>query len=386
MPLQCPQLGGDSDNNGTDSIFQSHHLHTDLADTYESPVPMDIQGYKFRRFESPWKPTTPPKSLPSDPYAHYIYHKELSIHHFTGTSDDIEGDLEVEKRPARTIIVGDVHGNLKGFDGFLKKVKFDSSKDRIILAGDMVAKGPQSLELIDRAMELGALCVRGNHDDKVIRWRGFLDSLSLQQAEALGVELAQDDDIEENAIKEEEFKEVFSELVSDVHSAQQPLHIQINNVPEDLRRGSAHHDIAKKLSKKQYNYLKNCPLILTLPRELSHNKVPIHVVHAGIDPKRGILKQQPWVLINVRNLLKDGTPSSKKSDGQGWAKTFNDMHHQRCSTKDDFMIVYGHDAGRSLNVKRWSVGLDTGCVYGRQLTGYVVETGQILSVSCPSGL
>ena len=46
-------------------------------------------------------------------------------------------------------------------------------------------------------------------------------------------------------------------------------------------------------------------------------------------------------------------------------------------------MVYGHDAGRSLNVKQWSIGLDTGCVYGRKLSAYVVETGQVYSVKCP---
>ncbi|KAF9347199.1 hypothetical protein BGX26_001294 [Mortierella sp. AD094] len=382
MPPQCPQLGGDIDNNGTDFISQSHHPHIDLVDTYESYVPMDVQDYKvIEDLNSVKEPTTPPKSLPSDPYAHYIYQKELSIHHFTGSSDDGEGDFEQEKRPTRTIIIGDIHGNLKGFNGFLSKIKFDSSKDKIILAGDLVAKGPQSLEVIDRAIEVNAKCVRGNHDDKVIRWRGFLDSLSPQQLEALDIDFEREDDIEKNAT-EEELKDISSELVSDIRTEQQQLRIQ-PSIPSDLDKKSEHHDIAKALSRKQYNYLKSCPLILTLPRELSHNKIPIHVVHAGIDPQRSILKQKPWVLINVRNLLRDGTPSSRKSQGRGWARTFNDLHNRRCPTKQDFLVIYGHDAGRSLNVMRWSIGLDTGCVYGRQLTGYVVETGQFLSVSCP---
>ncbi|KAI8595117.1 Metallo-dependent phosphatase-like protein, partial [Dissophora ornata] len=254
----------------------------------------------------------------------------------------------------RTIVVGDIHGNLEGFNGFLKKIKYDSSADVLILAGDLVAKGPKSLKVIDKARDLKAKCVRGNHDDKVIRWRGFLDSLSLQELNALDAEDTNlDDDME-----------------------QQP------HIPSDLDKNSEHYQIARAMSKSQYNYLRNCPLILTLPRNLSIHNIPIHVVHAGIDPRRDILKQKPWVLINVRNLLKDGTPSRKKSDGEGWANAFNEMHGRRSPTKQDFLVVYGHDAGRSLNVKTWSIGIDSGCVYGRELTGYVVETGKILSVSC----
>ena len=36
-------------------------------------------------------------------------------------------------------------------------------------------------------------------------------------------------------------------------------------------------------------------------------------------------------------------------------------------------VVYGHAASRGLDVKRWSVGLDTGCLYGRKLTALVLS-------------
>jgi hypothetical protein len=38
-----------------------------------------------------------------------------------------------------------------------------------------VFKGEDSLGVIRRARELGALCVRGNHDDKVVRLKTYLD-------------------------------------------------------------------------------------------------------------------------------------------------------------------------------------------------------------------
>jgi len=36
-------------------------------------------------------------------------------------------------------------------------------------------------------------------------------------------------------------------------------------------------------------------------------------------------------------------------------------------------VVYGHAATRSLDIKRWSIGIDTGCVYGRRLTSLVLQ-------------
>ncbi|KAG0204607.1 hypothetical protein BGX28_003513 [Mortierella sp. GBA30] len=328
------------------------------------------------------EPNTPPESLPSDPFAQYIYQEELDRHRRPLFAP------RVHHKPRRTIIVGDVHGSLDGLNRFLGTIQFDTQRDLLVLAGDLVAKGPQSLEVIDRARQLKAKCVRGNHEDKIIRWRGYLDSLAARERDAFMAETeseAEDDDDDEyddNATLIREFSREEEEgqmnSVEQLKGKQSP-----KRAPSDLDKRSEHYRIARAMTKEQYDYIRNCPLILTLPRELSVRNVPVHIVHAGIDPRHNILKQQPWVLVNVRNVLKDGTPSRKKSKGKAWAKAFNDLHTRKSSTDEDFLVVYGHDAGRSLNVQKWSIGLDTGCVYGRELTGYVVETGDIVSVPCP---
>ena len=46
------------------------------------------------------------------------------------------------------------------------------------------------------------------------------------------------------------------------------------------------------------------------------------------------------------------------------------------------MVIYGHDARRGLVDRRpHTLGLDTGCVYGGCLTGFVIESGEILQVN-----
>ena len=37
------------------------------------------------------------------------------------------------------------------------------------------------------------------------------------------------------------------------------------------------------------------------------------------------------------------------------------------------VVVYGHDSPRGLNLHRWTKGLDSGCVNGKQLTAMVVD-------------
>lgn len=36
-------------------------------------------------------------------------------------------------------------------------------------------------------------------------------------------------------------------------------------------------------------------------------------------------------------------------------------------------VVYGHAASRDLDIKRWTVGLDTGCLYGHKLTALLLQ-------------
>ncbi|KAI1306099.1 hypothetical protein EDD11_004866 [Mortierella claussenii] len=317
------------------------------------------------------QPSTPPDSLDSDPFARYTYERILDLSYF-------HSEASVQQRQRRTIIVGDIHGSLEGFEGFLHQIGFHPESDNLILAGDLVTKGPQSLEVIDKARALDAQCVRGNHDDKVIRWKGYLDSLNTTQRQQLEMDSRMRPDMpdDENAPN------------NDADQPQIRPHEQLVTIPADLRENSEHHKLAKSMTEEQYQYLVSCPLLLRLPQELSVHKVPVYVVHAGIDPRFDLRHQQPWVMSNIRSILRDGTPTRKKVKGREWAREFNDVQGKIMTgggnmEDSGFMLVYGHDAGRSLSVRYRSIGLDTGCVYGKSLSGYVVETGQILSIPCP---
>jgi hypothetical protein len=69
------------------------------------------------------------------------------------------------KDPGRLLFVGDIHGCKEELQALLEKVQFEPRKDHLVTTGDMIAKGPDSLGTVDLLREIGASCVRGNHED-----------------------------------------------------------------------------------------------------------------------------------------------------------------------------------------------------------------------------
>ena len=62
--------------------------------------------------------------------------------------------------------VGDLQGCVREFDELLTRLAFTPSRDRLWLVGDLVNRGPASLECLRRVRDLGdaAITVLGNHD------------------------------------------------------------------------------------------------------------------------------------------------------------------------------------------------------------------------------
>lgn len=90
------------------------------------------------------------------------------------------------------------------------------------------------------------------------------------------------------------------------------------------------------------------------------------VVHAGLHPEAGSAGTARSTALVVRRW-----PDDSDLDHPFWWEVYAGPER----------VLYGHDAVRGLQDHRpRTLGLDTGCVYGGRLTGYLVEDDALVSV------
>ena len=127
------------------------------------------------------------------------------------------------------------------------------------------------------------------------------------------------------------------------------------------RLGPAHFKLLHQLSEADWTQIEAFPLHLDLPE---HN---LRIVHAGILPSVPFEKQDPWTLTHIRSVNAQGKASDRSHD-EPWAASYVGGPH----------IVFGHNSRLQLQMHPHATGLDTGCVYGGQLTALVLAEGQTI--------
>ena len=205
----------------------------------------------------------------------------------------------------KIFIIGDVHGCFKEFLALLNKADYRSETHRLILVGDIINRGPFSLEMLKWVKTNGVEMVRGNHEQAFIRGvRG-------------------------------------SGLLSPI----------LQKLKKDMEK-----DLNQWLE-----WLESLPFYIEDKNFL--------VVHAGLVPEEHPKHSDPHLLMNIRTW-----------DSQG-KDIKNEFHPPWYSFyKDKKPVIYGHWANQGLNVRKNTIGLDTGCVYGYKLSGVLLPEKKILQV------
>jgi diadenosine tetraphosphatase ApaH/serine/threonine PP2A family protein phosphatase len=105
-------------------------------------------------------------------------------------------------------------------------------------------------------------------------------------------------------------------------------------------------------------YLRSLPLMLDLGAHL--------VVHAGLRPGVPLEDQSAKDLTELRTL------GEKRASPKGtpWYEVYD----------GEQTVLFGHWPAPTVRRAKRAIGLDTGCVYGYELTAYIIETGEFVQV------
>ncbi|MEM9694571.1 MAG: metallophosphoesterase [Myxococcota bacterium] len=172
---------------------------------------------------------------------------------------------------ARTIIVGDVHGCADELEDLFDAIGL-TTDDRLVMVGDLVQRGPHPERVLHLVMEAGGQSVRGNHEDRLLRWlrhprnQGFRDH-------------------------------------------------ELRRLDRELAR------TADRLDTSAWDFVKAMPLWLDLEEH------GVRVVHAGVVPGQPIDAAPRRALLYMRSLDDDGNPRERRQEGQPWASRYRGPPH-----------------------------------------------------------
>jgi len=266
--------------------------------------------------------------------------------------------------------------------------------------------------------------VRGNHDQKVIEWRGWLVWIKSLPG---GLTWLEQVERKWNESWNEEEEAELGAWIEQQRCLSSPSSDKKwwKLVPKGWKLLGDHYKIARDISDQDFQYLLSLPLRLYVP------SAHVFIAHGGVlssDPRYAMndktkqplarfptlpgrrhfddsskkvealrelqdlhilmeipQNKDPWVTLNMRS-IRDGKVSRASDQGTPWtdmwAKQMKSCVGYGTSFEEDsdgiFVLkkhyslpcypsttIYGHAASRGLDIKRWSFGLDTGCVSGR---------------------
>ncbi|ESP87814.1 metallophosphoesterase family protein [Candidatus Halobonum tyrrellensis] len=139
-------------------------------------------------------------------------------------------------------------------------------------------------------------------------------------------------------------------VVERVRNAPNAVSVRGNN-EEKLIRGEKR---LPGLSDDQLAWIEGCPVAVSWPGV--DDRPGALVVHGGVDPRKPLAEHSVDDLQNARSLV----PGGSYGDRPYWWERYDGPHR----------VFFGHTVLARPVDRPFAVGLDTGCVYGGDLTAY----------------
>ncbi|MFH4414256.1 bis(5'-nucleosyl)-tetraphosphatase (symmetrical) ApaH [Vibrio diabolicus] len=250
-----------------------------------------------------------------------------------------------------TYIVGDIQGCVDELQRLLEQVSFSAKKDQLWLAGDLVARGPKSLETLRFVKSLGksATVVLGNHDLHLL-------------AVAHGIKKVKDKDRTAPIFTAPDKEELLAWL------AQQPLMAEHDEFVMCHAGISPQWNLktARKCAREVERIIQSEELPWLLKNMYSNQPDSWHDSLQGLDRYRYIIN----AFTRMRFCFPDGRldmdcklPPQQVSGNEliPWFDVPQRVHLNKT-------VLFGHWAALQGHVDEEIIGLDTGCVWGGSLT------------------
>jgi bis(5'-nucleosyl)-tetraphosphatase (symmetrical) len=258
-----------------------------------------------------------------------------------------------------TYAIGDVQGCFDELQQLLAQFAFKKDKDRLWFVGDLVNRGPKSLEVLRFARDLGdrAIVVLGNHDLHLV-------------SEHEGFDTARKGDTFDDVLNAPDRKELVDWLRSRPMMHAEGGHAMVHagllprwSVAKGVLLGKEVHSALTGLHYREF--LKN--MYGSKPDEWSD-------ALARWDRLR--------VIVNAMTRLRFCTREGKMDLGAKGKTPPPGYVAWYALRKDKEAIVCGHWSALGLRLAPKLLALDSGCVWGGKLTALRLEDRTVFQVPC----
>ena len=261
-----------------------------------------------------------------------------------------------------TYAVGDIQGCLSPLQKLLDLIRFDPSTDRLWFVGDLVNRGPHSLEVLRFLKGLDCVVVLGNHDLHLL-------------AVHCGVAQLRRQDTLQSVLQAPDAEELLDWLrhQSMLYREGEYLLVHAGILPQwSVERAlELAGEVEDALRSEQYQTL--LPFIYRSGEIRWRDTIP--------SPNRlGLITN---VLTRMRMCSQDGLidlsfkgpPELAPAGLSPWFDL--SPHHQRIET-----VIFGHWSALGVHVGERVIALDGGCVWGHDLACLRLEDRKLYTVSC----
>jgi hypothetical protein len=303
----------------------------------------------------------------------------------TEDDDDDSQQQQQQQQRKNIFVIGDVHGCFDELQALHQKAIVENDNrdfTHVILVGDLVNKGPQSAQVVRFVRtQPHWYSVRGNHDDAAL-------------LAALG---------DAKRSHKKKYRWVLEGENNDIQNLEPQNNHHEDN--EDINEDIVTTTITTTLSDEDVEWWSELPYTITIPGSyLGDDTIDTLIVHAGLIPHQDLETQEIDTMITMREVLPICTNNTSPDDDGTIVVTNFEVHERQkgneaelphediieCSVplpwasvwKGPQRIIFGHDARRGLQRYDgdWAIGLDTGAVYGKQLTGILLPQRKLISI------